>query len=303
MRKAAYGRQLAEALHVGEAQTLVTRPILQESGIAVTEVRRDVPENDYTSAVPHDNAFLVTLNIRDWPKRVLWIDDKPVSALPIAAGSSNIFDLRRKYIGYGVSSFHMMSFYLPRGILNTVAQLDDGRAIDEFAHDPCRGIDDLVIRNLGLSLYPAFQRPGEANQLFIDHVTTAIAAHVLHAYGPKADKQQANELRLAKWHEARVKDVICAHLDGNMTVAQLARECGMPLRAFSAAFERSVGMPPHQWLLNRRLEKAMTMLKRTAAPIGEIATLCGFAGERHLVRVFSRIVGASPQKWRTAYLS
>jgi AraC family transcriptional regulator len=302
MEKVAYGQHLAKALHVGEAHTLVTGPILQKSEIAVTEVRRDVPENDYTSAVPQENAFLITLNMSDWPKRVLWIDDKPVAARPLGAGSSNIFDLRKKYIGYGVSSFHMISFYVPQSVLSTIAELDNAHDVDEFAHDPSGGLDDPVVRELGYSLYPAFQRPDEANMLFVDHITTAIAAHVLHAYNPKADRRGTIVTELAKWQEARVKEVISAHLDGNVTVAELAHECGMPLGSFADAFS-SVGMPPHKWLLERRLEKAMTMMKQMTMSIGQIATQCGFAGERHLVRVFCRVVGESPHAWRRAYFS
>ncbi|OKO76007.1 hypothetical protein AC630_23440 [Bradyrhizobium sp. AS23.2] len=303
MEKVAYGQHLLKALHAGEAQTMVTRPVLQKSEIAVTEVRRDIPENDYTSAVPQESAFLITLNMRDWPKRILWIDDKPVQALPLGAGSSNIFDLRKKYIGYGVSSFHMMSFYVPRGVLAHIAEIDEARDIDEFAHDPCSGIDDPVIRDLGLALYPAFRRPEEANMLFVDHVTTAIAAHVLRTYNPRADRPAATAGELAKWQEARVKDVIAAHLDGNVTIAQLALECGIPLSIFSDAFTSSVGMPPHKWLLERRLEKAMEMMRQTKMSIAQIAMKCGFAGERHLVRVFSRVVGNSPHAWRSARLS
>ena len=303
MDKIAYGQHLAKALHTGEARTLVARPGLQKGEIAVTEVRRDIPENDYTSAVPHDNAFLITLNIRDWPKRVLWIDDKPVRARPMQAGSSNIFDLRRKYIGYGVSSFHMLSFYVPRSLLGTIAELDGAAEIDEFAHDPCGSLEDPVIRELGYSLYPAFQRPTEVNLLFVDHITTAIAAHALHAYGAKADKRASTASQLTKCQEARVKEAISAHLDGNITAAQLARECGMPLRSFADAFTNSVGMTPHKWLLERRLDRAMTMMRQTKLPIDQIAAQCGFASDRHLTRVFNNAIGVVPQVWRNAYLS
>jgi AraC family transcriptional regulator len=303
MENVAYGQHLATALHVGKAQTLVARRSLRKSQIAVTDVRRDIPENDYTSAVPQEDAFLVTLNVRDWSKRVLWIDDKPVRALPLKAGTSNIFDLRKKYIGYGISAFHMMSFYLPREVLAHIAEMDGSQGFDEFAHDPCSGIDDAVIRELGFALYPALKQPDEANLLFVDHITTAIAAHVLHAYTPSANRAAVSEDELSEPQAARVKEVIAAHLDGNVSVSQLAQECSIPLGRFSRAFTNSVGMPPHKWLLERRLEKAMDMMRRTQLPLAEIAALSGFAGERHLARVFSRAIGDSPQAWRRARLS
>ncbi|MGY8669269.1 AraC family transcriptional regulator [Bradyrhizobium sp. UFLA05-109] len=303
MQKRAYGQQLAEALHVGRARTFVTKPILQRSGIAVTEVRRDHPQNGYTSPVPLEDAFLVTLNIRDWPKRILWIDGKPVSALPLKAGSSNIFDLRRKYIGYGASSFHMMSFYLPRAVLNSIGELEGTRPIDGFAHDPRRGIDDTVIRELGLSLFPAFQRPGETNTLFVDHITTAIAAHVLHAYGVPGKKRGKFGRGLAKWQEERVKAILSADLQGNVSIVQLAGECGMSPSGFSTAFKNVTGLPPHRWLLERRVEKAMTLMRQRTCSLDHVARQCGFHDEHHLSRVFGNIAGATPQDWRRTILS
>jgi AraC-like DNA-binding protein len=301
MEKIAYGQQLAEALHAGRPRTFVTRPILQKSGIAVTEVRRDLPQHDYTSPVPLEDAFLVTLNIRDWSKRILWIDGKPASALPLKAGTSNIFDLRRKYIGYGASSFHMMSFYLPRAVLNSIAELEGTPPVDEFAHDPCGGIDDTVIRELGLSLFPAFRQPDEANLLFVDHITTAIAAHVLHTYGAAGNKRAIP--RLAEWQEGRVKEIISANLQGNMSVPQLAAECGMSPSGFAGAFENAVGMPPHRWLLERRVERAMGLMRQTTLSLDRIAAQCGFHDARHLARVFNQFVGATPQTWRRVILS
>jgi AraC family transcriptional regulator len=303
MSKIGYGQQLAEALHVGRAKTFVTRPIVQKSGIAVTEVRRDLPQNDYTSPVPLEDAFLVTLNIKDWPKRILWIDGKPASAVPLKAGTSNIFDLRRKYIGYGASSFHMMSFYMPRAVLHSIGELEGTPPIDGFAHDPSRGIDDTVIRELGLSLFPAFQRPDEANALFVDHITTAIAAHVLHTYGAPGKKRGKPDRGLAKWQEGRVKEIISAGLQGNVSIAQLAAECGMSPSGFSTAFKNATGMPPHRWLLERRVEKAMNMMRGTAHSLDSIAKRCGFHDEHHLSRVFGNIIGAAPQDWRRTILS
>jgi AraC family transcriptional regulator len=303
MQKPGYGQQLAEALHVDRAKSFVTRPVLQKSGIAVTEIRRDLPQNDYTSPVPLEDAFLVTLNIRDWPKRILWIDGKPASAVPLEAGTSNIFDLRRKYIGYGASSFHMMSFYLPRAVLNSIGEQEGTQPIDEFAHDPRRGIDDPVIRELGFSLLPAFQRPDEANTLFVDHITTAIAAHVLHAYGASGKRSGKLGGELAKWQENRVKELLSTDLQGTMRVAQLAAECGMTPSGFSTAFKNTTGVPPHRWLLERRVEKAMNLMRRRSYSLDRIAKQCGFHDERHLNRAFGDIVGTAPREWRRTILS
>jgi AraC family transcriptional regulator len=293
-----YGQQLAQALHATDARSFVTYSTLVNSAIAVTEVKRDAPEFDLTSLVPYDDAFIVALNMRDWPNRVLWIDDKPVSAQPFKAGVSAIFDLRRKYIGYGVSSFHLVTFYLPRRALSSIAEIEGMRPTDDFGHDPCVGVEDRTIRELGFGLSEAFKRPVEANPLFLDHVTTAVAAHLLGTYGLGWRRAEIGQRRLSERQERRAKEMLASRLDGDVTMAMLANECGLGLSSFRRAFAATVGQPPHRWLLERRIEKAMALLRGSSLSLPEIAVASGFVDERHLNRVFRRATKVLPQEWR-----
>src|SRR5262245_28230521 len=295
-----YGQQLAQALHATDAQSFVTYRTLVNSAIAVTEVKRDVPEFDLTSQVPYDDAFIVALNMRDWQKRVLWIDDKPVSAQPLKAGVSAIFDLRRKYIGYGVSSFHLVTFYLPRRGLNSIAEIEGMRPTEDFGHDPCVGVEDHTIRELGFGLSEAFRRPVEANTLFVDHVTMAVAAHLLSTYGLGWRQPPIGQRRLSGRQERRSKEILASRLDGGVTMAMLANECGLGLSSFRCAFTATVGQPPHRWLLERRIEKAMALMRSSSLSLPEIAVASGFVDERHLNRVIRRATKVSPQEWRCA---
>jgi len=295
--------QLPSALHVGRTEEHAARTTLNRAGIAISEIKRDQPENQYSSPVPHEDAFLITLNIQEWSKRILWIDDKPVRAQPLQAGTANIFDLRRKYVGYGVSPFHMIALHLPRDVLDCICDQEDVPRIDEMAHDPCNGLDDMVIRELGLTLFPAFQRPDEANILFVDHVTSAIAAHVIQAYGIVAKREKAPDMKLAPWQATLVGEIIRSDLSGNLSIGQLARECGLPPSAFLKAFANTMGAAPHKWLLERRIENAMILMRQTSLSLDTIATYSGFCGERHFTRAFAQIVGASPKAWRQTVLS
>jgi len=298
----AYGQQLARALHGEDPQSFVSHKSLLNAAIAVTEVRREVATNELTSPEPYDDAFIVALNVRSWAKRILWIDDKPAPAQPLEAGMSTIFDLRRKYIGYGVSPFHLISFYLPRRALDRIAELEEMKPSREFGHDPCVGVDDPTIQALGLSLSEAFKRPNEANALFVDHVTTALAAHVLGNYGLGWKGHHARPRRLAPWQEQRAKELMASRLDGKISLAELAGECRLPVSTFRRAFTATVGLPPHQWLMQCRLARAMNLMRASARPLAEIAKECGFTDERHLARVFICLTDTTPQEWRRTVL-
>jgi transcriptional regulator GlxA family with amidase domain len=72
----------------------------------------------------------------------------------------------------------------------------------------------------------------------------------------------------------------------------------MSLSGFARAFQNTVGMPPHRWLLERRVERAMSMMRQTQRSMDQIAGQCGFHDACHLARVFEKIVGTTPDDWR-----
>ena len=96
----------------------------------------------------------------------------------------------------------------------------------------------------------------------------------------------------------RVCDYIEGHLDEKMRLDGLAAMSGLSTDHFARAFHRSVGMPPHTYLLRRRLEHVEHMLRETRAPLSEIALATGFSDQSHLARHFRRWAGVSPRQVR-----
>jgi AraC-like DNA-binding protein len=87
-------------------------------------------------------------------------------------------------------------------------------------------------------------------------------------------------------------------LDRDWTVIDMARGIGMSAGHFSRAFRRSTGTSPRQWLIQRRIDAAMEMLRGGGDPLAEIALACGFSDQTHFTRTFTRIAGISPGAWR-----
>ena len=91
----------------------------------------------------------------------------------------------------------------------------------------------------------------------------------------------------------RAAELMESRLTGPLTLAPIARECGVSpyqlIRAFHAAF----GVPPHAWLMQVRLRRARAMLVR-GETITAAAFACGFVDQSHLTRVFKRYYGLTP---------
>lgn len=280
----AFGTNLAECFGLPAAPAFISRSI-RYGQIAVTHIVCDAENNGLTAPLPHEDAFLVTLQLRHCPLHDLWLDGKPVRTAPLSAGTTCIYDLRRNPIVNSISAFTNLHFYFPRNALVTAAEGDDISFLDDLPHNPGVGIADPVIRDLGLALLPAFARPDEAQALFVDHIVTATAAYVSHLSGSIAT--QATAKCLAPWQEARAKELLTARLDGAISIAELARECGMSASAFGAAFRQSTGQSPHEWLLEVRIDRARRMID-ARMPLSEVALACGFSNVEHLARVMER---------------
>ena len=96
----------------------------------------------------------------------------------------------------------------------------------------------------------------------------------------------------------RVCDYVEGHLDEKIRLDGLAALTGLSTDHFARAFHQSVGVPPHTYLLRRRLEHVEHMLRETHAPLSEIALATGFADQSHLARHFRRWAGMSPRQVR-----
>ena len=68
---------------------------------------------------------------------------------------------------------------------------------------------------------------------------------------------------------------------------------------FARLFKRSTGVPPHRFLIRRRIDEARALLAARTVPIGAIARLVGFRTPSHFTTTFRRITGMTPSAYRS----
>jgi transcriptional regulator GlxA family with amidase domain len=97
----------------------------------------------------------------------------------------------------------------------------------------------------------------------------------------------------------RAKDRMDAASDEAWPVARLAEVSGVSKAHFAKCFKAAFGVPPHRYLLTRRLERAAAMLRDTNIPIIEIAFQTGWDSLGTFGRTFRDVLSASPGELRT----
>jgi len=103
---------------------------------------------------------------------------------------------------------------------------------------------------------------------------------------------------LAPWQARRAEELLLAATDGGCTVEVLARACRLSRSQFAHSFKASTGVPPHRWLVLRRVQLARMKMESTTESLALIAASCGFADQSHFTRTFHSVMGCSPAAWR-----
>ncbi len=67
---------------------------------------------------------------------------------------------------------------------------------------------------------------------------------------------------------------------------------------FAHVFKRKIGIAPHQYVMQRRLERAEQLLAHTDLPIVAIAVELGYASQSHFSEQFHRETGVTPLNYR-----
>jgi AraC-like DNA-binding protein len=83
------------------------------------------------------------------------------------------------------------------------------------------------------------------------------------------------------------------------TLDELGRLVGLSRYQVLRRFEKVYGVPPHAWLLRRRVERARVLI-RGGATLATAAQQAGFADQSHMTRAFVRQFGFTPGAWRRA---
>ncbi|MGW0184580.1 GlxA family transcriptional regulator [Streptomyces sp. NPDC003362] len=91
------------------------------------------------------------------------------------------------------------------------------------------------------------------------------------------------------------------HLDEPLTVAQLAAHAHMSMRTFARRFRDETGLPPRQWLIKQRLDRARHLLESSSLTVDQIAGDVGFATATSLRQHMAAELGVSPLAYRRTF--
>jgi AraC-like DNA-binding protein len=131
--------------------------------------------------------------------------------------------------------------------------------------------------------------------------TVSVALHPeLLCYGAPPMRTRPVRHGLPTYRLRQVLDYITAHLDQDLSLADLARTAGMSPHHFAVLFRQRMGTSPHRHVVEQRIERAKHLLRDHTRSILDVALASGFESQSHFGRVFRRVVGVTPSDYRAA---
>jgi AraC-like DNA-binding protein len=96
----------------------------------------------------------------------------------------------------------------------------------------------------------------------------------------------------------RVEEYVRANLDSTLEIEELAGLIRMSPSHFTRSFSKTVGLTPHRYVIQCRVERARELLTATDLPLTEIALTTGFSDQSHFSRRFQELTGVPPGAYR-----
>jgi AraC family transcriptional regulator len=171
------------------------------------------------------------------------------------------------------------------------------RAAEEMGLDPDRaGLEprhqfrDPQIEHIAWALDAERKAGHPGGLLYTESLGHALAIHLLGRYPAPSDPGHGLSRRQLQRLTAYVEE----HLDRDLSLACLATVAELSASHLKTLFKRSTGLPVHEYVVQRRVERARVLLQQGELPASQVALDVGFAHQSHMARWMRRILGVTP---------
>jgi AraC family transcriptional regulator len=180
-------------------------------------------------------------------------------------------------------------------------------AAEAFELDPARvtvppidGLDLPHLRAVMSAVGAELTSRGAGGPLAAESLANVLAVHLIRHVlaAPRPARRRDGGLPRAKLRT--VVEYIEGHLDAGPTLEQMAAVARLSPYHFARQFKTATGLPPHQFVIARRVERAKQILEGGGDfPLAQVAARAGFSDQSRFCQHFKRAVGVTPRQFRT----
>jgi len=237
---------------------------------------------------------VISLHLRPFPLELYW-PGRGWQAQRLTTESIQIFPARVPYAARWDRGGEFVLLEIAPDFLSACK----GSPPEHLRLRPFFTTNDCFVTHAIRALEDDLRAGSPAGRLYGESLGLAVAAHLVRKY---SDVVLGLEKRMALPSATLrlVLQYIGDNLETNPSLQDLADLVQMNVYRFVRSFKLSTGVPPHQYILRERIERAKSLLCNPALPLTEVAMRCGFADQSHLSNIFRRVTKLSPRAYRRA---
>ena len=181
-------------------------------------------------------------------------------------------------------------------------------AAEEFGLDPARWVmpplDSVALPQVQatmLAVEAELIAGGGGSRLAAESLANVLAVHLIrHILAPHRP-QRGRDTPLRPGRLRGVVEYIEDHLEAGPTLRQMAAVAHLSVYHFARQFKAATGLPPHQYVILRRVERAKQLLQaRAELSLADVAALAGFSDQSQFSHHFKRLVGVTPGQFHVS---
>jgi AraC family transcriptional regulator len=178
-------------------------------------------------------------------------------------------------------------------------------AAEAFGLDPARltvppldGLDLPQLRAAMLAVDAELTAGAAGGRLAAESLANVLAVHLIrHVLAPLRPARRPDGA-LPRGRLRAVVEYVEDNLDAGPSLEQMAAVARISTYHFAHQFKRATGLPPYQYVITRRVERALQLLREGDLSLAEIAARAGFSDQTVFCRHFKRLVGVTPGRFR-----
>jgi AraC family transcriptional regulator len=181
-----------------------------------------------------------------------------------------------------------------------IQQVAEASDIDSTRFELVHGFgqQDVQLHQIGMLMLAELRSGGMMGQLYVESLTQALVIHLLRHYSTLTQSTASPNSSFTRTQLQQAIDYIHTYLNRDLSLAELASVVNISPTYFASLFKQEMGISPHQYVIQQRVERAKVMLMKTDLAIADIALQVGFSSQSHLTQQFKRLTGMTPKQIR-----
>ncbi|MCU1319207.1 MAG: AraC family transcriptional regulator [Edaphobacter sp.] len=183
---------------------------------------------------------------------------------------------------------------LPQSLLHAVAN-ESGLDVTRLEIRNRFQIRDTELEALSWGMKREMELGHPSGRLYLDGLTLAVASRLVSRHSSDTKQTSERNEGLSGRRLKQVLSFIEDQLAEDLSLEQIAAVAGVSASHLATLFRISMGVPVHKYIIERRVERAKTLLLQNGRSMAEIALAAGFAHQSHMARHMRRVLGMPPR--------